>query len=306
MIEPLGLTRTFYGPDDLRAAGRGGVPRAVRRRRQWSSDRHRRVPAAAALTVDPAGAGLFSTIPDLLTVTHALFARGDVLAAAQRSLLSASVSTLTARDLLLDRRFVVHGHGGASPGAQTIVAYDATHGHDGGGLVQPSGSRGAGACAVGPGGPEHARARGPRAPPLTSGQRRYHEPTGTPRRVSGGDGRDGYVGYAVAPPAPASRVVRRRDRGDRFAVGTPAGAVTPTVPGLPTITWRSPTCRTSPSRSLLRRTTAARRCSRTGPPANRATVLSPRPATADRRPVPASVGSRSVGCTRARWPRGTG
>lgn len=127
VIEPLGLARTFYGPDDLRAADAvvfhglfdvagtghpidiGGFPRA------------------AALTVDPAGAGLFSTIPDLLTVTHALFAGDQVLAPTQRAALATSVSTLTARDLLLDKRIVVHGHGGASPGAQTIVAYDATH-----------------------------------------------------------------------------------------------------------------------------------------------------------------------------------
>ena len=85
-------------------------------------------PRAAALTVDPAGAGLLSTIPDLLTLTHALFAGGELLAPTQRSLLAASVSTLSARALLLGRAFVVHGHGGASPGAQTIVAYDATHG----------------------------------------------------------------------------------------------------------------------------------------------------------------------------------
>jgi D-alanyl-D-alanine carboxypeptidase len=127
VIEPLGLSRTFYGPDDLRAADAvvfhglfdvagNGHPIDIGA-----------FPREAALTVDPAGAGLFSTIPDLLTLTHALFG-GDVLAPAQRSLLSASVSTLTARELLLDRRFVVHGHGGASPGAQTIVAYDATHG----------------------------------------------------------------------------------------------------------------------------------------------------------------------------------
>jgi D-alanyl-D-alanine carboxypeptidase len=127
VIEPLGITRTFYGPDNLRAtdavvfhglfdvAGTGH-PIDIGA-----------FPRAAALTVDPAGAGLFSTIPDLLTFAHTLFAGNRLLAPAQRAALSASVSTLNARDLLLDRRFSVHGHGGASPGAQTIVAYDSAH-----------------------------------------------------------------------------------------------------------------------------------------------------------------------------------
>jgi hypothetical protein len=85
-------------------------------------------PRAAALTVDPAGAGLFSTIPDLLTTTHALFATHELLAPTQRKDLATSVSTITARDLLLPEQFDIRGHGGASPGAQTIVAHDATHG----------------------------------------------------------------------------------------------------------------------------------------------------------------------------------
>jgi hypothetical protein len=38
-----------------------------------------------------------------------------------------SVATVTAKDLLLGGRFVIHGHGGASPGAQTIVGYDSAH-----------------------------------------------------------------------------------------------------------------------------------------------------------------------------------
>jgi len=127
VIKPLRLTRTLYGPDDLTAANRivfhglfdvggtgtpvdiGGFPRN------------------AALTVDPAGAGLFSSLPDLLTVTHALFATDDVLAPAQRSGLDRAVSTLSAKDLLLGDSFVIHGHGGASPGAQTIVAHDRAH-----------------------------------------------------------------------------------------------------------------------------------------------------------------------------------
>ena len=127
VIEPLRITRTFYGPDNLRATGAvvfhglfdiagSGHPIDIGT-----------FPRAAALTVDPAGAGLFSTIPDLLTFTHALFAGDRILAPAQRAALAASVSTLTARDLLLDRRFSVRGHGGASPGAQTIVAYDSAH-----------------------------------------------------------------------------------------------------------------------------------------------------------------------------------
>ena len=36
-------------------------------------------------------------------------------------------STISAGDLLLDHRFAVEGHGGASPGAQTLVAFDSTH-----------------------------------------------------------------------------------------------------------------------------------------------------------------------------------
>ena len=127
IIEPLGLTRTLYGPDDLAAANRvvfhglfdvagtgtpvdiGGFPRT------------------AALTVDPAGAGLFSSLPDLLTYTHALFATDTLLATRQRDALAGAVSTLTAKDLLLDRSFVIRGHGGTAPGAQTIVAYDRAH-----------------------------------------------------------------------------------------------------------------------------------------------------------------------------------
>jgi D-alanyl-D-alanine carboxypeptidase len=127
VIEPLRLTRTFYGPDDLRAADAvtfhglfdvTGTGRPI----DIGS-----FPRTAALTIDPAGAGLFSTIPDLLTLTHALFATDRLLDPPQRTALAASVSTLTAHDLLLDRRFVIHGHGGASPGAQTITAYDSSH-----------------------------------------------------------------------------------------------------------------------------------------------------------------------------------
>jgi D-alanyl-D-alanine carboxypeptidase len=128
VIRPLGLHRTIYGPDDLTAAGAvvfhglfdvagTGTPIDIGP-----------FPRAAALTVDPAGAGLFSTIPDLLTTTHALFATHELLAPTQRKDLATSVSTITARDLLLPEQFDIRGHGGASPGAQTIVAHDATHG----------------------------------------------------------------------------------------------------------------------------------------------------------------------------------
>jgi D-alanyl-D-alanine carboxypeptidase len=126
VITPLGLTRTLYSPDDLAAADAvvfhglfdvtgTGQPIDIGA-----------FPRAAALTVDPAGAGMFSALPDLLTLTHALFASDALLPAHQRAALASSVSTLTAHDLLLDGRFVIHGHGGASPGAQTIVAFDAT------------------------------------------------------------------------------------------------------------------------------------------------------------------------------------
>ena len=127
VIQPLGLDRTIYGPDDLSAADAvvfhglfdlagTGTPVDIGQ-----------FPRTAALTVDPAGAGLFSTIPDLLVVTHALFATDDLLEPTQREALAESVSTLTARDLLLPDQFEIRGHGGASPGAQTIVAHDATH-----------------------------------------------------------------------------------------------------------------------------------------------------------------------------------
>lgn len=127
IIEPLHLDHTLYGPDDLAAANRvlfhglfdvtgSGTPIDIGE-----------FPRNAALTVDPAGAGLFSSLPDLLTFTTAAFASHTLLADSQRSALATSVSTLNAKDLLLDKHFVIHGHGGASPGAQTIVAYDSNH-----------------------------------------------------------------------------------------------------------------------------------------------------------------------------------
>ena len=83
---------------------------------------------AAALTVDPAGAGLFSSLPDLLTFTHVVRHQHTLLATPERMALRRAVSApLTAKDLVLDHRFVIHGHGGTAPGAQTIVAYDREH-----------------------------------------------------------------------------------------------------------------------------------------------------------------------------------
>ncbi len=127
IITPLRLRRTVYGPDNLKAANEvvfhglfditgNGAPVDIGT-----------FPRNAALTADPAGAGLFSTLPDLLTFGHALFATNSLLPASQRTSLEAAVSTLRAKDLLLDPHFVIHGHGGASPGAQAILAYDATH-----------------------------------------------------------------------------------------------------------------------------------------------------------------------------------
>jgi D-alanyl-D-alanine carboxypeptidase len=125
VIAPLGLTRTIYGPDDLAAADAVVFHGLFDVTGTGDSIDIGAFPRAAALTVDPAGAGLFSALPDLLAVTHALFANDTLLPAGPRAELAASVSTLTAHDLLLSDHYVIHGHGGASPGAQTIVAFDA-------------------------------------------------------------------------------------------------------------------------------------------------------------------------------------
>ena len=125
IIDPLRLDHTVYGPDDLEGANAimfhglfdvagNGAPTDIGA-----------FPRTAALTIDPAGAGLFSTVPDLLTFTHALFDTDALLSRTSRRRLARSVSTLTARDLLLSPRFDIHGHGGASPGAQVIDAFDA-------------------------------------------------------------------------------------------------------------------------------------------------------------------------------------
>jgi D-alanyl-D-alanine carboxypeptidase len=125
VITPLGLTRTIYGPDDLAAAAAVDFHGLFDVTGTGQPVDIGAFPRAAALTVDPAGAGLFSTLPDLLAVTHAVFASNTLLPLHSRAELAASVSTLTAHDLLLSDHYVIHGHGGASPGAQTIVAYDA-------------------------------------------------------------------------------------------------------------------------------------------------------------------------------------
>jgi CubicO group peptidase (beta-lactamase class C family) len=125
IIDPLRLDHTIYGPDDLENANAitfhglfdvagTGTPIDIGA-----------FPRSAALTIDPAGAGLFSTAPDLLEFTHALFDSDALLTGRRRRQLERSVSTLETRDLLLGRPFDIHGHGGASPGAQVIAAFDA-------------------------------------------------------------------------------------------------------------------------------------------------------------------------------------
>ena len=127
IIVPLHLSHTLYGPDNLGAADHilfhglfdvtgTGHPIDIGT-----------LPRAAALTVDPAGAGLFSSLPDLLTFAHAAFATDALLSPSHRADLARAVGTLTATELLLGKQYVIEGHGGASPGAQTIVAYDAPH-----------------------------------------------------------------------------------------------------------------------------------------------------------------------------------
>jgi D-alanyl-D-alanine carboxypeptidase len=127
IIKPLRLAHTLYGPDDLEAAGKVTFHGLFDVAGTGHPIDIGTFPRASALTVDPAGAGLFSSLPDLLTFVHALFATDALLSPTLRADLASTVSTLTATDLLLDKRFVIEGHGGASPGAQTIVAYDSAH-----------------------------------------------------------------------------------------------------------------------------------------------------------------------------------
>jgi CubicO group peptidase (beta-lactamase class C family) len=128
IIEPLGLRDTFYGPDDLErleatpyhglfdvtGSGEpidiGGFPRA------------------AAFTIDPAGAGLVSTAPDTLVLLNALFGTDELLTPSSRDFLVEHVGTITNEDVLVDGPFAVHGHGGASPGAQVMATHDAVTG----------------------------------------------------------------------------------------------------------------------------------------------------------------------------------
>lgn len=128
ILKPLGLTQTISGPDDLNAAASvvfhglydvtgTGTPVDIGT-----------FPRTAVLTVDPAGAGMFSNLPNLLAFVHTLFATNRLIASEQRSGFVGTASTLQARDLLLSNIFIISGHGGASPGAQTIVAYDRAHG----------------------------------------------------------------------------------------------------------------------------------------------------------------------------------
>jgi D-alanyl-D-alanine carboxypeptidase len=124
ILRPLHLRRTIYGPDDLRRAAEVTFHGLFDVSGNGTALDIGAFPRAAALTVDPAGAGLFSTVPDLLTFTHALFGTARLLPRGLRQRLARSVSTLDARALLLGHRFRIRGHGGASPGAQVIAAYD--------------------------------------------------------------------------------------------------------------------------------------------------------------------------------------
>ena len=85
ILQPLRLHRTLYGPDNLKKANtitfhglydvfRTGTPIDIGG-----------FPRNAALTVDPAGAGMFSSLPDLLTFSSRLFGSDKLLAAQQRS-----------------------------------------------------------------------------------------------------------------------------------------------------------------------------------------------------------------------------
>lgn len=128
IVAPLGLAHTVYGPDDLDAAAATDLHGLFDVAGDGELIDIGPFPRAAALTIDPAGAGLISTLPDLLVATGALFGDDSVLAAPERQVLSAEVSTIDAADLLLDGGDDIDGHGGVSPGTQVLVAHD--HGHD--------------------------------------------------------------------------------------------------------------------------------------------------------------------------------
>jgi len=80
-------------------------------------------PRTAAFTIDPAGAGIVSTVRDTLDLLEHVYGPGD-LSKRARKVLADDVSTLSEDDLLLDGSYDIRGHGGASPGAQTIAVYD--------------------------------------------------------------------------------------------------------------------------------------------------------------------------------------
>jgi D-alanyl-D-alanine carboxypeptidase len=128
IIRPLHLRRTIYGPDNLRRAAAVTFHGLFDVSGNGTAVDIGALPRAAALTVDPAGAGLFSTVPDLLTFTRALFGTTRLLPHDLRKRLARSVSTVDTGALLLGRRFRIHGHGGASPGAQVMTAYDSRSG----------------------------------------------------------------------------------------------------------------------------------------------------------------------------------
>ena len=128
IIEPLGLRDTFYGPDDLERLEAmpyhglfdvtgSGEPIDIGE-----------FPRAAAFTVDPAGAGLVSTAPDTLVLLDALFGTDELLKPSSRDFLVEHVGTITNETVLVEGPFEVHGHGGASPGAQVIATHDAVTG----------------------------------------------------------------------------------------------------------------------------------------------------------------------------------
>jgi D-alanyl-D-alanine carboxypeptidase len=124
VIEPLGLTDSFSGPDDLpRLDGvvfhglfdvtGNGTPIDIGA-----------FPRAAAFTVDPAGSGLITTADETLMLLDAMFGTDKLLSPTARDYLASHVSTLTSDALLLDSSRHIVGHGGASPGAQVIAAHD--------------------------------------------------------------------------------------------------------------------------------------------------------------------------------------
>jgi len=127
IIGPLGLEHTIYGPDDLDAAAEIELHGLFDVTGDGNAIDIAGLPVAAALTVDPAGAGVISTLRDLLTFTQSLFGTDRLLGTRERAELRKAVSTLDSPAVLLPDAFDVIGHGGASPGAQVMVAHDVAH-----------------------------------------------------------------------------------------------------------------------------------------------------------------------------------